>query len=345
MGVRQTQLTENELLIGQKPIFAPLRKPFLVRQLISLFLFILFLVPQMSEAQRWKRYRHEVWGGLGGTNFMGELGGGAQEAQDLFMDFDVKSSRYVIAGGYRYKLDEIFSLKGGLAYARVYGADKFAGDVFRQSRNLSFRSPVIELTGQGEVFFIREKTSNRYRTRGIRGANGSGLSASLTGGLGLIYFNPRGEYNGKWYSLQPMGTEGQGLPGGPDKYKRIAMVIPFGISAKYSINRNVSISLEYNFRFTFTDYMDDVSGYYFDPNAIAAANGGIGSESGDAAAYLSNPAIPLEKEDGTIFIAGGQSPSSPAQQRGDATTNDTYMFAILALNYKFTSKKTNRPKF
>jgi len=39
-------------------------------------------VPQISEAQRWKRYRHEVWGGLGGTNFMGELGGGKQEAQD-----------------------------------------------------------------------------------------------------------------------------------------------------------------------------------------------------------------------------------------------------------------------
>lgn len=319
-----------------------MRKPFLVRQLVSLLLFILILIPHFSEAQR---YRHEVWGGLGGTNFMGELGGGKQEAQDLFMDFDVQSSRYVIAGGYRYKVNEIFSAKGGLAYAQIYGSDRFAGDIYRQSRNLTFRSPVVELTGQGEVFFIREKTSNRYRTRGIRGAIGSGLSASLTGGLGLIYFNPRAEYNGKWYSLQPMGTEGQGLPGGPDKYKRIAVVMPFGISAKYSINRNVSISLEYNFRFTFTDYMDDVSGYYFDETAIANANGGIDSETGQAAAFFSNPAIPVVQEDGTIFTAGGQFPTNPAQQRGDATTNDTYMFAIIALNYKFTSKKTNRPKF
>jgi hypothetical protein len=345
LGIRQTQLREIKLLIGQKPIFALLRKPLFVRHLIGLLLLIFMLAPQLSEAQRWKRYRHEVWGGLGGTNFMGELGGGKQEAQDLFMDFDVKSSRYVIAAGYRYKLDEIFSLKGGLAYARVYGADRFAGEPFRQSRNLSFRSPVIELTGQGEVFFIREKTSNRYRTRGIRGAIGSGLSASLTGGLGVIYFNPRGEYNGKWYSLQPMGTEGQGLPGGPKKYKRIAMVIPFGISAKYSINRNVSISLEYNFRFTFTDYMDDVSGKYYDADAIATANGGRGTDKGDAAAYLSNPAIPIELEDVTTVLAGGMFPSNPPQQRGDATTNDIYMFAILALNYKITSKKTNRPKF
>ena len=122
-------------------------------------------------------------------------------------------------------------------------------------------------------------------------------------------------------------------------------MIPFGISAKYSINRNVSISLEYNFRFTFTDYMDDVSGYYFDADAIAAANGGIGTEKGDAAAYLSNPAIPVVLDDGREIIAGGMFPSNPPQQRGDATTNDTYMFAILALNYKFTSKKTNRPKF
>lgn len=315
-------------------------KPFL-----TCIIAALFLTSSHADAQRWKRYRHEAWGGFGGTNFMGELGGGEGEARDLFLDFDPQSSRFVFTGGYRYKLDEIFSFRGGLAYARIYGSDEFAGDPFRRSRNLSFRSPIVELTAMGEVYFIREKTTNRYRVRGIKGAFGSGLSAYITAGLGGFWFNPRAQFNGKWYSLQPMKTEGQGLPNGPDEYRRISMCIPMGIGARYSINRNISISLEYGFRYTFTDYMDDVSTRYYDPTAIANANGGINSETGQAAAYFSNPAVQVELEDGTEWVTGGPKPWTTREQRGDYTTNDTYMFAILALNYKFTSKKTNRPKF
>ncbi|MEX2595822.1 MAG: outer membrane beta-barrel protein [Salibacteraceae bacterium] len=312
--------------------------------LLFTLIFILFLAT-IADAQRWKRYRHEIYGGAGASNFLGELGGGEQEAQDLFMDFNIQSSRYVLTGGYRFKLNEVVSLRGGLTYARIYGSDEFSGDPHRRSRNLTFRSPVIELAALGEVFFIREKTSNRYRVRGIRGSLGSGLSAYVHGGLAGVYFNPRAEYNGKWYSLQPLGTEGQGLPGGPDKYSRITLALPMGIGAKYSINRNVSLTLEYTFRLTFTDYMDDVSTTYYDPVAIANANGGLGTNDGDAAHYLSNPAIPVEKEDGTEFLAGGVQPWETAQQRGDATTNDSYMFVVLGINYKFTSRKTNRPKF
>lgn len=307
-----------------------------------------------ADAQRWKRYRHEVFGGAGGTNFLGELGGGQTEARDLFLDFDGKSSRFVFVGGYRYKLNEIASVKGGLAYAQLYGSDRFSGDPHRLSRNLTFRSPVVELTAMGEVYFIREKTSNRYRVRGIRGALGSGISAYLSSGLGVFWFNPRGKFYGndvypgdnKWYSLRPMGTEGQGLPGEKKKYSPISVCVPMGLAAKYSINRNVSLTLEYSLRLTFTDYMDDVSTNYYDPIAIANANGGLGTPKGDAAAFLSNPAFEVVKDDGEVFIAGGRTPwQEPVQQRGDQTTNDTYMFAILALNYKFTSKKANRPKF
>jgi opacity protein-like surface antigen len=313
-------------------------------QLLLSLLFVTILL-QTADAQRWKRYRHEVWGGVGASNFLGELGGGNAEAQDLFLDFDAKSMRYAFAGGYRFKLNEITSLRGGLTFARLYGSDVFSGDIYRRSRNLSFRSPIVELSAMGEVFFIREKTSNRYRVRGIRGALGSGMSAYLMGGVAGFWFNPRAEFNGNWYSLHALRTEGQGLPDGPDPYSRISFAVPFGIGAKYSVNRNISISFEYGFRLTFTDYMDDVSGRYYNPFDVAAANGGLGTPEGDAAFYFSNPAIQVEFEDGTPWTTGGPAPWVTREQRGDRTTKDSYMFAVIALNYKFTSKKTNRPKF
>jgi opacity protein-like surface antigen len=333
---------------SQTVIFVRLRSAFLMRHQTYLLAILFVTLALNADAQRWKRYRHEAWGGFGGTNFLGELGGGQTEARDLFLDFDAKSSRYVLMGGYRYKLNEITSVRGSLAYGRLYGSDRFSGDIHRFSRNLTFRSPLIELAAVGELYFIREKTSNRYRVRGIRGALGSGFSAYINAGLGGFFFNPKAQYpgDGKWYALQPIGTEGQGFPGQPKKYSRVQMCIPMGIGAKYSINRNLALTLEYSFRFTFTDYMDDVSTDYYDPVAIANANGGVGTTSGDAAAYLSNPAFLVIKDDGTEFIAGGKVPwQVPVQQRGDKTTNDTYMFAVLALNYKFTSKKANRPKF
>jgi hypothetical protein len=112
-----------------------------------------------------------------------------------------------------------------------------------------------------------------------------------------------------------------------------------GIFAKYNLSRTMAISLEYGFRFTFTDYIDDVSGYIYDPAKIKAANGG----NGDAAAYFSNPTTTVDTDEGPFILANGR--NIVGQQRGNAQSNDTYMFTVLALNYKFVSKKTNRPKF
>lgn len=301
---------------------------------------ILLLFASISEAQRWKRYRHEAWFGVGATSMLTELGGGAEEAQDLFLDFNGKASRYAIAGGYRYKVNEVVSTRINLAYAQLHGSDALSKDPFRQSRNIIVSTPVFELTAVGELYFIREKINNRYKVRGIRGALGSSLSAYVVGGIGAFYYNPRAEYNGKKYNLRPLRTEGQGFAGRGDVYSRFSVCVPMGIGAKFSLNKNISLTFEYDFRFTFTDYLDDTSTSYYDPVAIANANGGVGTEKGDAAAYFSNPRIRV----GDVYV-GGTDPAGSVQQRGDRTTNDTYMFAVIGLNYKFVSKKSNRPKF
>ena len=317
-----------------------------MRLLTILLITTTFLLTQESQAQRWKKYRHEIQAGVGATSFLGELGGGDGPGRDLFSDVDGRSSRYLFTGGYRFKLAEFASVRGNLTYARLRGDDALAGDVHRQSRNLSFKSPLIELTAVGEVYFIREKLNSRYKVRGIKGALGSSLSAYVFGGLGGFFFNPRAKFVGnatyagdnKWYSLQSLGTEGQGQSGNRKPYSRINMCIPMGIGAKYNITRTVAISLEYGFRYTFTDYIDDVSGVYADPAKVKAANGG----DGDAAAYFANPSVAVQ--DGDKVIYKGRR-GFIGEQRGNSNSNDTYMFLTLALNYKFVSKKTNRPKF
>ena len=80
---------------------------------------------------------------------------------------------------------------------------------------------------------------------------------------------------GAKYPLRDLRTEGQGTPGDTlfalgATYGPVAMCIPMGIGLKKAFNGNGGIKLEFGFRFTNTDYLDDVSGNYYD----WAANGG-----------------------------------------------------------------------
>lgn len=303
--------------------------------LITIFILSLF---SSTQAQKWKLYRHEAYLGIGPTGMYSELGGGRTEARDLFLDFNTKATRFAGAGGYRFKINELFSAKASLTYARLYGSDSFSKDIYRKSRNISVTTSLLEISAVGEFYFIKEKTYNRYRLRGLKGGISSSLSAYILGGLGGFYFNPTAVYNGTRYSLQPLGTEGQGIYPNTKKYSRINACIPIGIGTKLTLTENISLSLEYNLRYTLTDYLDDTSGSYADPTDVANANGGLNTEKGQAAYYFAHPSINVND-----FFAGGSSPKG--QQRGDMTSNDVYMFAIIGINYKFSSKNTNKPKF
>jgi hypothetical protein len=67
------------------------------------------------------------------------------------------------------------------------------------------------------------------------------------------------------------------------------------------------------------------------------------AQDGPAAAYFSDPKTTVDTDNGEFIIGEGR--SLTGEQRGNPGSNDTYMFLTLGLNYKFVSKKSNRPKF
>lgn len=299
-------------------------------------LFSLFLLPYLSQAQRWKYVRQEVFVATGASNFMGDLGGANKVGSNFVADFDLAMTRPAFAVGYRYRLLEYVSVRGQLAYARLAGNDNATEELHRKNRNLHFRSPLVEFGAIGEFYFLKESSGNVYRLRGVRGGGSINISAYGFVGITGIYFNPRARRNGDWHSLQPLGTEGQGLPGGANKYSRISLSIPFGIGCKYVLDRNWSIGLEYGLRKTFTDYIDDVSTVYYDNDALRA-------QSGDVAADLADPNLNLVGDNGDI--GDGIFVTAAGQRRGDSKDKDSYMMLMFSLNYKFLKGKRNRPKF
>jgi hypothetical protein len=309
----------------------------MIRFSIMIFLFFSFLT---ANSQAWKRERMEVSGGLGVANFLGDLGGSSSEGGNYGpQDLDFSASRYVINGSFRYYLRPNMAARASLSYAKLAGDDADSKNETRKDRGLKFRAPIIEVAAIYEFYFLSERTKGMYRLRGSKGLKKLKMDGYLFVGLGLFYFNPKGQAeDGSWHAVQPLGTEGQ-TAGNGSKYSRIQGTVPLGIGFKKKIDRKLSLGLEFGVRMTTTDYIDDVSDTYYEQDKIKAANG----SDGDLAAYLANPnenngwpSVTYNQDDGSV---------SEYQQRGDPTNNDTYMFATLSISYKLRRKRRSMPKF
>ena len=306
-----------------------------MKKLVLFLLFLSFSTVALQAQRKKTRFldRSETVYGLGFSNFLGELGGRDMIGTNGIRDLEMILTRPSVHLGFRYRKNPIVSFKLNLIYGMVAGRDSLTKEPFRRNRNLSFRSPIFETSLQAEISILQLKsTKSRYVLRGVRGKSGIDLNIYLYGGIGGFYFNPKAKEGGKWWALQPLGTEGQGIAASRDPYKRIQACFPIGMGFRLPLSdKNWTIGFEYGIRLTTTDYIDDVSTTYFSPTLIAQKYGPV-------AARLSNRANPTSPDYLPLSAATGQ-------QRGDPTDKDAYMIGTITLTYRLKSGRSVLPKF
>jgi hypothetical protein len=265
--------------------------------------------------------------GVGVTNFLGELGGRNTTGSPFIWDLEVSAARPTLGIGYRYYLLEHFSVSFRATYGKLSGSDELTRENFRQNRNLSFRSDLFEGQLRAEFHPFIERSGHTYDLRGVQSDARGHLGLYAFAGVGLFHFNPQARYNGTWVDLRSMGTEGQGLPGGPAEYALTGVCIPMGLGVRKALNKKITLGLELQYTKTFTDYIDDVSGVYYNNDSIAAAHGPI-------AAYFADPSL-------------GDIPGQTAtgQQRGQSKHDDGYMFLKFELHYKLYKREHKTHKY
>ncbi len=219
------------------------------------------------------------------TNDKNYLAVGLQlNAVDYFGDLNPVNSRFKPEWGLTRlgvgvhaikKLNSFIFLRGSLAFGRLVGDDNTAADPndnlsrFRYLRNLHFRNNITEFALTA-IVDLRPNKGLFYRRNSI--------TPYLFAGIGVAFHNPEargpGILRNNWFELAklPIGTEGQGLPGYPDKYSLVQPVIPFGLGFKFRLDYRWDLGLEVGLRYTFTDYLDDVSGFYPDPGDFGEEN-------------------------------------------------------------------------
>ena len=274
-------------------------------RLLSLCSIVCCLLSVSSQAQI-----HEIgiWGGI--TNYFGDL--------------NTKSSfKFVRPGGgvfYRYNIKYRGAWRTSLSYGIAEFKDQANSDAWNQQRNLSFKTGIFDLTTLIEFnFFKYDKADSKGK---------HWWTPYIGTGLTLFFFNPQAEYKGKWYYLQPLGTEGQNDPSysGVKKYRLYSFAIPIVGGFKFSFKRNWNIAIEAGVRKTFTDYLDDVSGNY--PSYASLPGGSTG-----LAAALSDRS----------GANGGEKIGTPGYQRGQSPKKDDYLFGGITLSYTIMKEQCPSP--
>lgn len=203
--------------------------------------------------------------GIGTSNYYGDLAPYNRPIKSTLQNIN-----WNIGVDFTRHFSPHFSGRASLTWVRLTGDDnKFEGITSLEQlymRNAHFRNDVQELAFTGIYNLIPESRSFRNRPT---------LNPYLFAGIAVFHHNPMAKVPtdyvgseasvGEWVSLQPLNTEGQGLPNYPDQpYSLVNVNIPFGGGVKYKLDKNWDLGFEVGVRYTFSDYLDDVGGYFAD---------------------------------------------------------------------------------
>lgn len=355
-----------------------------------------------TDKYEYKKKRHELTLGLGAANCLSDLGGSFMSGENSdgsqieflrsFYDTDLAKSNFSVNAAYIYHFRRKLNFRGNLAFAQIGADDVLSKDLNRKNRNLNFKSSVLELSAIVEYYFAKPMTGNKFNLKDVQGHKLAPHILAHWGvyvmsGVGGFYFNPKGKNNkiynsephqnssfsstpnNEWHKLRKLRTEGQGLDENPTKWKNgktyspVQLCIPVGFGLEKAFNGDMGLKIEAGFRYTTTDYLDDVSGVFFNREAIIANGGEIagvmsGTSSGLSRPYMAfadpgdpvlnnavggdlivntNPSDPRLDTYGTRIYDIIETSSDEGFQRGNPDNNDSYMFFNISFYKKFSS--------
>lgn len=251
---------------------------------------VLFCLPFLAQGQYL-----EVGVNGGGSHFIGDVG-----------NYGIDLPRGYHAGALlRYNFNHHWSVRFQGNYGEIAADDQWSNLAERQARNLSFRSEIWEGYIAAEFNFFPFEPGRKKMSH----------TPYINGGFGIFSFNPETNYEGQWYELRNLRTEGQGTSVGQSApYATASSFFIFSLGYKWSLARWSSIAIESSFRSTYTDYLDDVSGYYADPQVLS-------EEVSPLAATLADRSLSPSNKENTL--------------RGNPANRDWYIFTGVTIQFKF----------
>lgn len=289
-------------------------------------IFLILITTMLFFESKAQLYNWEFGTTVGGANYVGDINSSFNSNMDNALwnqfeqSFDFYNTNFRIGLLVRYNLSPRWTISGQLNFTSVNGDDKH----YSNPRNLNFHSPLREFGLMCEFNFFDYRTGSRQHR----------VTPYIFAGLAGFYYNPKTEILDpitneiQSIELRGMNTEGQGLEGYDDAYSRYCLSLPFGLGLKFSLSNYVCLGLEWGFRKTFTDYLDDISKNYVDHDVLI-------NWAGELAASAADRTHELDGMEGFYH--------SHNVSRGNPQTKDWYNFFGITLTTKLASKSSKCP--
>lgn len=221
----------------------------------------------------------EIGATFGGSNYVGDINSSFNSNKDnaqwnqFESSFDFYNVNFLWGVIARYNFNPRWVLNTSFCLTKLEGQDAH----FNNPRNLSFYTDIKEFSVVMEFNFLDYQTGSRKHR----------IAPYIFAGIAGFHFNPKTDIINpisqelESIELQPLNTEGQGMPGYEKAYSRYSLAIPFGLGCKFSLSDYISIGLQWGFRKTFTDYIDDISTRYVDHGTMIEWAGELGAAAAD----------------------------------------------------------------
>ncbi len=276
----------------------------------KLYLVISILIfSYAANAQLYDSYKRlgEVGLGVGVGHYFGDLNPSAG------------LNRPKISAGIFFikNFNNYIGLKGSVNYALLGYSDQYSKNEAQRIRNLSFNSNVWEFSLSGYFNFFKFMP-------GIEGYN---YTPYVSLGVGVFSYDPYAFLDGQKYFLRPLGTEGQGSAAFPDRkpYGSTALCVPLTVGFKVAVRESINIYAELGYRFTNTDYLDDVSTTYAGSENFPPLPNGQPS-----------PAYLLQDRS---YVTSTTPIGIKGRQRGNSLQKDAYALFQVGVSFNLTSYK------
>lgn len=202
---------------------------------------LFFLLPLLLSAQT---YPWEFGGGVYVTAYQGDL-----HASEF--NFGQYSPRAAGALHLRRNVSNSFIVRFNALFGELAGDDKnFDEPEWRQTRGISFTSPLTEFTALGELYpfgMFRHMTDGERRR----------VAPYLMLGVGAVYTNPTVDWNDQNGNSEIDPADAQYDKS--VKLDKFNITMPFGVGLRFALNTHATLGLEGAMRPTFSDYIDGVS--------------------------------------------------------------------------------------
>jgi hypothetical protein len=205
----------------------------------------------------------ELGGSIGIMNSITDLGGQSSNKKIYFNEINWQNKNTAAGFYVGAMFQQIVGVRLEATYGSIKGNDSLLPNTSsRRLRNLSFRSDIREIGLIAE--FHPLNLGNREQPLMF--------SPYIMAGAGWFSFNPQGNLDGKWVDLKPLRTEGQGFTEYPDRtpYRLSQANLCAGMGIRYDVNSSFNIRLEWLHRYLFTDYLDDASTQYINPDLFSS---------------------------------------------------------------------------